>query len=134
MFLLQQAHIDAANEHFETSIPDQVLRTPNFLSEEMIKCISAIYCKLADPPLINHDHLLSPILYSSDLISSQGQGDIGSLDSRGFSSLKSHCENPFSIGKSMELNGPYCTMAKVQWICRDSKKLKDIEPKMQHYK
>ncbi|GLT43043.1 hypothetical protein SLA2020_170170 [Shorea laevis] len=132
--MLEQAHIDSANEHFETSIPDHVLGTPNFLSEEMIKCISAIYCKLADPPLINHDHLLSPILYSSDLISSQGQGDIGSLDSRGFSSLKSHCQNPFSIGKSMELSGPYCTMAKVQWICRDSKKLKDIEPKVQHYK
>ncbi|GLT96987.1 hypothetical protein SLE2022_145750 [Rubroshorea leprosula] len=132
--MVRQADMDASNEHFETSIPDRVMGMPNSLSEEMIKCISAVYCELADPPLINHDYLSSPISYSSDLISSQGQGDIGSQESGRFSSFNSHCDNSFSIVKSMELGGPYCTMAKVQWICQDSKKLRNIEHKVQHYK
>ncbi|RYQ80436.1 hypothetical protein Ahy_Scaffold1g106851 isoform A [Arachis hypogaea] len=46
-------------EHLGTRISDHVLETPNKLSEDMIKCISAIYCKLADPPSL-HPGLLSP--------------------------------------------------------------------------
>ncbi|KAG2308181.1 hypothetical protein Bca52824_027929 [Brassica carinata] len=41
-------------EHMGTKISDHIYMTPNKLSEEMIKCASAIYSKLADPPLINH--------------------------------------------------------------------------------
>ncbi|KAK8522339.1 hypothetical protein V6N12_056051 [Hibiscus sabdariffa] len=110
--MLEQAQMDTSNgyslaEHFGTDINDQVTETPNWLSEEMIKSISAIYCELADPPLINHDYMASPI---------------------------SHFGNPFSIGEPKEYSGPYCTMVKVQWICRDSRKLQDIEDKLQYYR
>ncbi|KAE8690741.1 hypothetical protein F3Y22_tig00110893pilonHSYRG00418 [Hibiscus syriacus] len=110
--MLEQAQMDTSNgyssaEHFGTGIDDHVTETPNWLSEEMIKSISAIYCELADPPLINRDYLASPI---------------------------SHFENPFSIGEPKEYSGPYCTMVKIQWICRDGKKLQDIEHKLQYYR
>ncbi|KAE8698806.1 cytochrome c bioproteinsis protein CCS1 [Hibiscus syriacus] len=109
--MLEQAQMDSSNgyslaEYFGTGgIDDHVTETPNWLSEEMIKSISVIYCELADPPLINHDS--SPI---------------------------SHFENPFSIREPKEYSGPYCSMVKVQWICRDSKKLQDIEHKFQYYR
>nr|GEY45559.1 ternary complex factor MIP1, leucine-zipper [Tanacetum cinerariifolium] len=32
----------------------------NQLSEEMVKCLSTIYCQIADPPLLNHGFLSSP--------------------------------------------------------------------------
>ncbi|XWS40359.1 hypothetical protein CRYUN_Cryun18bG0134300 [Craigia yunnanensis] len=139
--MLEQAQMDTSNrfslaEHFGTSIPDHVPETPNWLSEEMIKSISAIYCELADPPLINHDYSSSPITYSSsvDVLSSQAQTDMWSPEYRKFSSFNSHFDNPFSIGEPKEFSGPYCSMVKVQWICRDSKKLQNIEHKLQYYR
>ncbi|XVE94092.1 hypothetical protein REPUB_Repub01dG0251100 [Reevesia pubescens] len=134
--MLEQAQMDTSTgfslaDHLGTSIPE----TPNWLSEEMIKNISAIYCELADPPLINHEYLSNPISYPSsvDVLSSQGQGDMWSQCGK-FSSFNSHFDNPFSIGEPKEFSGPYCTMVKVQWICRDSKKLQDIEHKLQYYR
>ncbi|CBI38356.3 unnamed protein product, partial [Vitis vinifera] len=41
-------------EHLGTRISDHVPETPNRISEDMIKCMSAIFCKLADPPLTHH--------------------------------------------------------------------------------
>ncbi|KAL7118860.1 hypothetical protein ACP275_02G027200 [Erythranthe tilingii] len=38
------------------SFADRVCETPNWLSEEMIKCISTVYCHLSDPPLFNRGH------------------------------------------------------------------------------
>lgn len=140
--MLEQAQMDTSNgfslaDHLGDSIQDHVPETPNWLSEEMIKSISAIYCKLADPPVINHDYLSSPISYSPsvDIRSSQGQADMLSPEYRKFPSFNSHCDNPFSIGEPKEFSGsPYCTMVKVQWISRDSKKLQDIEHKLQYYR
>lgn len=131
--MLEIANKDASKEHFDASILDYVLETPNSLSEEMVKSISAIYCELADPSLIKHDTMSSPISCSSDLIS-QGQGDIWSSESGRFSSSNSQYDNPVIMRKSMELSGPYRTMAKIQRICTDDNKLKDIEHKLQHYR
>ncbi|GAV67121.1 DUF547 domain-containing protein/Lzipper-MIP1 domain-containing protein [Cephalotus follicularis] len=139
--MLERAHCDTSNvmslaDHFGSGTFNHVPETPNWLSEEMIKCISAIYCELADPPLISHDYPSSPLSYSSsmDAFSSKGQDDMCSPQRGKFSSFNSHFDNPFHIGASMEFSGPYCTMAKVQWICRDSQKLKDIEHKLQKYR
>ncbi|KAJ0010143.1 hypothetical protein Pint_34561 [Pistacia integerrima] len=139
--MLEQAQADAPNgislaEHFGTSVSDYVPDTPNWISEEMIKCISDIYCELADPPLMNHECSFSPISYSSSLnmFSSRGQGDIWSPQCGRFSSFNSHFDNPFSIRESKEFSGPYSTMAKVERICRDDKKLKEIEHKLQYYR
>ncbi|XVF68182.1 hypothetical protein PTKIN_Ptkin10aG0183800 [Pterospermum kingtungense] len=138
--MLEQAQMDTSNgfslaDHLGNSIQDHVPETPNWLSEEMIKSISAIYCELADPPLINnHDYLSSPISYSSSVDVSQGQADMLSPEYRKFPSFNSHFDNPFSIGEPKEFSGPYCTMVKVQCIRRDNKKLEDIEHKLQFYR
>ncbi|KAL5855755.1 hypothetical protein ACOSQ4_005557 [Xanthoceras sorbifolium] len=139
--MLEQAQAETSNgislaEHFGTCVPNHAPETANWLSEEMIKCISDIYCELADPPLINQCFTFSPISYSSplDVLSSQGHGDIWSPQCGKFSSFNSHFDNPFSIGESKEFSGPYCSMAKVEKICRDDQKLQDIEHKLQYYK
>ncbi|KAH9695880.1 hypothetical protein KPL71_022948 [Citrus sinensis] len=139
--MLEQAPADTSGgvslaEHLGTSVSDHVPETPNWLSEEIIKCISDINCELADPPLMIHDCPFSPISYSSslDIVSSRVQGDIWSPQCGNFSSFNSHFDNPFSIGVSKEFSGPYCTLAKVEKICRDDKKLKDIAPKLQYYR
>lgn len=141
LFYLQQAQADSSNgislaEHFGTSVSDYVPDTPNWISEEMIKCISDIYCELADPPLINHEFSFSPISHSSSLnmFSSGGQDDIRSPHCGRFSSFNSLVDNPFSIGESKEFSGPYSTMARVERICRDDNKLKEIEHKLQYYR
>nr|XP_023896376.1 uncharacterized protein LOC112008275 [Quercus suber] len=123
-------------EHLGTCISNHIPDTPNWLSEEMIKCISAIYCELADPPLINHDYPSSPIALSSSLneYSSQGQSDKWSSQCKNFSSFNSNFDNPFHVEGSKEFSGPYCTMAKVQLICRDRQKLREIEYMLRRFR
>ncbi|KAF9675975.1 hypothetical protein SADUNF_Sadunf09G0090000 [Salix dunnii] len=139
--MLEQAWNDTSNaislaDHLGTSMHYDVLETPNWLSEEMIRRISAIYCELADPPLINPDYASSPISVSSspNEFPSQGHGDIWSPQYGNFSSFNSSLDNPFHIGASKEFSGPYCSMAKVQRICRDSQKLRDIQHKLQDFR
>ncbi|XP_038682438.1 uncharacterized protein LOC119982905 [Tripterygium wilfordii] len=123
-------------DHIGTCTCNHGLETPNDLSKEIIKCISSIYCELTDPPLINLDYSSSPISYSSSVNGSpaQGQGNTRSPQSRKFSSFNSKFDNPFHIRESNEFNGPYCMMAKVEQICRDSQKLRDIEHKLQKFR
>ncbi|KAJ6409695.1 hypothetical protein OIU84_009236 [Salix udensis] len=139
--MLEQAWNDTSNaitlaDHLGTSTHYDVLETPNWLSEEMIRRISAIYCELADPPLINPEYASSPISVSSspNEFPSQGHGDIWSPQYGNFSSFNSSLDNPFHIGASKEFSGPYCSMAKVQCICRDSQKLRDIQHKLQDFR
>nr|XP_023887113.1 uncharacterized protein LOC111999224 [Quercus suber] len=138
--MLEQAQTTTSSvslaEHLGTCISNHIPDTPNWLSEEMIKCISAIYCELADPPLINHDYPSSPIALSSSLneYSSQGQSDKWSSQCKNFSSFNSNFDNPFHVEGSKEFSGPYCTMAKVQLICRDRQKLREIEYMLRRFR
>ncbi|KAK8613761.1 hypothetical protein V6N13_101517 [Hibiscus sabdariffa] len=131
--MLEKARMNASNglilaDHFGTDISHRVPKTPNWLSEEMIKTISTIYRELADPPSNNHDNF-SSISYSSlvdDMWSTPRCGK--------FSSLNFHVDSPFSIAKSKECSGPTFKTVKVQGICRDGKKLQDIEHELQYYR
>ncbi|PIA30073.1 hypothetical protein AQUCO_05700051v1 [Aquilegia coerulea] len=91
-------------EHLGTSAAADASEEPNRISEDMIKCISAMYCKVSDPAVISHGLSSSP---SSSLSSENG--------------LK-------------EFSGPYSTMAEVPAICRDSQRLKDIDDILQKYR
>ena len=53
LLLIYQRATDESKNH-------DIGMSANRLSEEMVKCISAIYCQLADPPLLNHGCLSSP--------------------------------------------------------------------------
>ncbi|KAM3695185.1 hypothetical protein ACJW31_07G112800 [Castanea mollissima] len=138
--MLEQAQTTTSSvslaEHLGTCISNHIPETPNWLSEEMIKCISAIYCELADPPLINHDYPSFPIALSSSLnkYSSQGQSDKWNSQCKNFSSFNSNFDNPFHIEGSKEFSAPYCTMAKVQLICRDRQKLREIEHMLRRFR
>lgn len=133
---LQQAHdantkVSTLAEHFDSYTSEYVWETPNQLSEEMIKCISAIYCKLADPGIINHDYCSSPVSLSSSM---NEVSDMWSPECRKHASFDSNLGNPFQIEGSKANSGHYCTLVEVQWICRDSKKLRETEPMLQSYR
>ncbi|XP_052186804.1 uncharacterized protein LOC127797717 [Diospyros lotus] len=117
-------------QHLGTS-----LETPNWLSEEMIKCISAIYIELADPPSIDHGLPLSPVSSSSVADSSpQHQSNIWSPETRRNPSFYSSMESAFSTEGSNELGGAYSTMIEVQRICRDGQSLKRVKNMLQQFR
>lgn len=120
-------------EQIGTCCADRVPKTPNHLSEEVIKCISAIFCELADPPLIYQD---SPVAFSSSMyeLSSQKEGEKWQSHRRKKSFSCSHVVNPFEFESSEEFSGPYGRMLKVPWISRDAEKLKDVEYMLQKYR
>ncbi|KAF8410618.1 hypothetical protein HHK36_003150 [Tetracentron sinense] len=123
-------------EHLGTRISDHVPETPNRISEDMIKCMSAIYCKLADPPLMHHGLSSSPIspLSSMSAFSPQDQSDVWSPRCRKDSSFDARLDNPFHVEGLKEFSGPYSTMVEVPWICRDSQKLSEIEHMVQNFR
>ncbi|KAH7517889.1 hypothetical protein FEM48_Zijuj09G0112000 [Ziziphus jujuba var. spinosa] len=137
--MLEQAQSATPNpnleEHLDTYLTDNIPETPNCLSEEMIKCISVIYCELADPPLINQDYTSSPVAFSSSLyeVSSQGQHEKWSSRSRKLPFFNLNV-NPFHFEGSEELSGPYCRMLKVHLICRDTEKLEVVEQTLQKFR
>lgn len=122
-------------EHLGTRISDHVPETPNRISEDMIKCMSDIFCKLADPPLTNHV-LSSPnsSLSSISAFSPQDHCDMWSPGFRKDSSFDVRLDNPFHIEGLKEFSGPYSTMVEVPWIYRDNRKLGDIEHMLQNFR
>ncbi|ESW27993.1 hypothetical protein PHAVU_003G250200 [Phaseolus vulgaris] len=122
-------------EHLGTRISDHIPNTPNRLSEDMVKCISAIYCKLADPSTTNPG-LSSP---SSSLSSTSGfsigdQGDMWSPGFRNNSSFDVRLDNPFHVEGLKEFSGPYSTMVEVSWIYRENQKLGDTEQLLKNFR
>ncbi|KAL5819464.1 hypothetical protein ACOSQ3_023395 [Xanthoceras sorbifolium] len=122
-------------EHLGTRISDHVPETPNKLSEDMIKCMSAIYCKLADPPLM-HNGLSSPnsSLSSTSAYSPQDQCEMWSPGFKNNSSFDVRLDNPFHVEGLQEFSGPYSTMVEIPWIYRDSQKLGDVEQLLQKFR
>ncbi|XP_057500799.1 uncharacterized protein LOC130784824 isoform X2 [Actinidia eriantha] len=122
-------------EHLGTRISDHVPETPNKLSEDMIKCMSAIYCKLADPPLTSHG-LSSPnsSLSSMSAFSPKDQCEMWSPGFRKDSSFDVRLDNPFHVDGLKELGGPYSTMVEVSCLYRESQKLGDVEDMLQNFR
>lgn len=137
----QRAHDSTSNislaEHLATDISvDHVQESPNWLSEEMIKCISAIYCQLAEPPLFNHGFPSSPNSFSSSMTESPPQGQYGrrSPQSKENSSFTSCLHNPFCVEDSKELSGSYSTTVEIQGICRDTWRMRGVEHMLRNFR
>nr|GLL18814.1 uncharacterized protein LOC109180440 [Ipomoea trifida] len=129
------SNIISLAEHLGTRIADHALETPNKLSEEMIKCMCTIYCKLADPPLTNPGVSSPTSSFSSiSAFSPKYQGDIWSPGFRNDSSFDVRLDNPFHVEGLKDFSGPYSTMIEVQCIYRDNQKLGDVEPLLQNYR
>lgn len=122
-------------EHLGTRISDHIPETPNRISEDMIRCMTAIYCKLADPPLTSHS-LSSPSssLSSMSAFSPKEQCDSWSPGFRKDSSFDVRLDNPFHVEGLKEFSGPYSTMVEVASICRDSQKLGEVEDMLQDFR
>ncbi|RDX67604.1 hypothetical protein CR513_53498, partial [Mucuna pruriens] len=122
-------------EHLGTRISDHIPDTPNRLSEDMVKCISTIYCKLADPSTTNPG-LSSPSssLSSTSAFSIGDQGDMWSPGFRNNSSFDVRLDNPFHVEGLKEFSGPYSTMVEVSWIYRENQKLGDTEQLLQNFR
>lgn len=129
------SNIISLAEHLGTRISDHIPETPNRLSEDMIKCMSTIYCKLADPPLTLNG-LSSPnsSLSSVSGFSPRDQGDMWSPGFRNNSSFDVRLDNPFHVEGLKEFSGPYSTMVEVPWIYTDSQKLGDIDHLLQNFR
>ncbi|XP_038970264.1 uncharacterized protein LOC103720790 isoform X2 [Phoenix dactylifera] len=123
-------------EYLGTNIADHVPETPNKLSEDMVRCMSAIYCKLADPPLVHHGLPSSPTSSFSSMsaLSPQYLGEMWSPGYQRESTLDARLINPFRVEGLKEFSGPYNAMVEVPLICRDRRRLKDIEDLLQNYK
>ncbi|KAK6131908.1 hypothetical protein DH2020_034345 [Rehmannia glutinosa] len=98
-----------------SSFPGRVCETLNWLSEEMIKCISTVYCHLSDRPLSEHHDIY-------DLSSSENQ------------SFDSWMNNPFHLEASNEFSGSLFTMVEIHGLFRDSQRLNDVEDLLQNYR
>lgn len=129
------SNIISLAEHLGTRISDHVPQTPNRISEDMIRCMSAIFCKLADPALTNHG-VSSPSssLSSGSAFSPRDQYEMWSPGFRKDSTFDVRLDNPFHVEGLKEFSGPYSTMVEVPSICRDARKLGDIEDMLQSFR
>ncbi|KAI3922019.1 hypothetical protein MKX01_005708 [Papaver californicum] len=129
------SNIISLAEHLGTRISDHIPETPNRISEDMIKCMSTIYCKLSDPLTMNRISS-SPISCSSPIssFSPQYQYDMWSPRCKKDSSFDSRLDNPFHIEGLKEFSGPYSTMVEVPWIYTDSQRMSDIDNLLQKYR
>ncbi|MCD7472231.1 hypothetical protein HAX54_013257 [Datura stramonium] len=138
--MMEYAHNSSSNlislaEHLGTRISDHVPETPNKLSEDMIRCMCTIYCKLSDPPLAN-PCLSSPTssLSSMSAFSPKDQCDIWSPGFRKDSSFDVRLDNAFHVEGFKDFSGPYSTMVEVQCIYKDGHRLGDIEALLQNFR
>ncbi|XP_019165135.1 PREDICTED: uncharacterized protein LOC109161268 [Ipomoea nil] len=116
--MLERAQELSSNvENLGSGVSDRGHEAPNWLSEEMIRSISAIYCKLANPPLFNDGYTSSPISFSSPtIIESFAQG---------------HYDVP---EESREPSGHFIAMAEVQGLCRDDQSFKGVEHVLKYFR
>ncbi|GMI86428.1 hypothetical protein like AT5G66600 [Hibiscus trionum] len=128
------SNIISLAEHLGTRISDHVPETPNKLSEDMIKCMAAIYCKLAEPPIQNGLSSPNSSMSSASALSPPEQHDMWSPGFRNNSSFDVRLDNPFQVEGLKEFSGPYSTMVEVPWIFRDSQKLVDVEHLLQNFR
>ncbi|KAG9158742.1 hypothetical protein Leryth_013649 [Lithospermum erythrorhizon] len=130
------SNIISLAEHLGTRISDHIPDTPNKISEDMIKCISTVYCKLSDPPLTNNG-LSSPtssLSSTSPFSPKDPPSDIWSPGFQNYSSFDVRLDNPFHIEGLKEFSGPYSTMVEIQGLYTDSKKMADIEHLLQKFR
>lgn len=103
-------------QHLGASIADHVPETPSRLSEDIVRCICAIYCKLATSPTQQMDLLASPTPSAST------SSTFSPRDACDSWSPQCHCEaiiTPDSFDSPKNKKGPYSCMVEVPKISID---------------
>ncbi|XP_078180310.1 electron transporter, putative (Protein of unknown function, DUF547) isoform X1 [Carex rostrata] len=124
-------------DYLGTNITEHVPETPNKISEEIVRCMAGVYCKLSDPPLVHHAPSISPASSFSSTSAFSPQYLGGDLSSPGYkreSTLDSRLINPFRVEGLKEFSGPYNNMVEVPLICRDQRRLREVQDLLQSYK
>ncbi|KZV52983.1 hypothetical protein F511_31948 [Dorcoceras hygrometricum] len=128
LWMLERAQDSNSNASFAeflgSRFPNRVRESPNWISEEMIKCISTIYCHLSDPPLFNHGSNSSP----------QGQHDLSSLSCDENSSSNSWMNNPFNGETSKDFSGSLRSIIEVQGLVPEPQRLNVVEVLLQKFR
>lgn len=135
-------------DYLGTSVADHIPETPSNLSEEMVRCMAGVYCRLADPPLLAR-HRPSASSTSASLSSAAsavsptqclGGGDNNTWSPTSSSSYycgrrdAARLVNPFRVEGFKEFSGPYSAMVEVPAISRDRPRLREAEDLLQTYK
>lgn len=114
------------NNAVPLTLKDYFYKSPNRLSEELVRCMSVIYCKLSDPPLRQSGIVLSPSSsVSSTSISSPhdavSEGWSPRWKTQSFSDTP--LKDPYKVKDDMGDAGPYSSMVEIPWICVDKDRL-----------
>lgn len=123
-------------DHLGTRIADHIPETPNRLSEDMVRCMGAIYCRLADSPLV-HQGLSSSSTSSFSTKSASSpkfMGDIWSPGCKRESTLDVRLDNPLLVEGLKEFSGPYSAMLEVTSIRKRSQRFNDASDMLHDYK
>ncbi|PQQ19183.1 hypothetical protein Pyn_23719 [Prunus yedoensis var. nudiflora] len=96
-------------DHLGGTCNDSTLNTPDRLSEDIVRCISSIYCKLANPQTHTCPSVSPASSLSSSIFSSKNPCD----------SWSPHCNEDATMHHQglKENSGPYATMIEVLKIC-----------------
>ncbi|MCO5583392.1 hypothetical protein L7F22_037303 [Adiantum nelumboides] len=132
------AEADASSIANEASTGVQDGLTPNKLSEELVRCMAAIYCKLADPPISSLGATITP---SSSYSSASTVSSRDHCSSDGWSprqKTKLSCTlNPSNACQSettADLTTPYMSMVAVHWVCVDGDRLQYAEKMLANFR
>ncbi|XP_042411935.1 uncharacterized protein LOC122001319 [Zingiber officinale] len=122
-------------EYLGANIDDHVPETPNRLSEQMVRCMSVMLCKLADPPMVCHGPPSSPVsLPSSVSVLSPIQQKNSPIHKH--QAFDSWLINAFQAKGLTELSGAHTDscIVEVPSISRDPWRLRGVEDMLQNYK
>ncbi|KAJ1287591.1 hypothetical protein BS78_02G021500 [Paspalum vaginatum] len=126
-------------DYLGTNVADHIPETPNNLSEEMVRCMAGVYCKLADPPLVHHRASSSPsssLSSAASVVSPQYLGDSmwSPTCAKEAAALDARLINPFRVEGLKEFSGPYSAMVEVPMVSRDRRRLRDADDLLQTYR
>ncbi|KAH9308470.1 hypothetical protein KI387_036381 [Taxus chinensis] len=113
------------NSRVPLKLKDYFYKSPNHLSEELVRCMSAIYCKLSEPPLKHSGIVLSPSssLSSASISFPHGAASDGWSPKWNTKSSDILLKDPYKVKGDMGDAGPYRTMVEVPGICVDKDRL-----------
>eukprot|EP00252_Welwitschia_mirabilis_P014973 TRINITY_DN3305_c0_g1_i2.p1 TRINITY_DN3305_c0_g1~~TRINITY_DN3305_c0_g1_i2.p1 ORF type:complete len:488 (-),score=77.26 TRINITY_DN3305_c0_g1_i2:333-1796(-) len=107
-------------------LKERITETPNRLSEELVRCMADIYCKLSDPPVMHAGMPLSAnssVSFNSLLSPYDNITDGWSPRRKPQSFCNTSSRNPFHVKGDTRCIGPYSAMVEVRWICADKDQL-----------
>lgn len=114
------------NNSVPLTLKDYFYKSPNRLSEELVRCMAAIYCKLCDPPLKRSGIILSPSSSVSSTSISSARDDVSDgwsprWKTESFSDTI--LRDPYKVKGDMGDAGHYTSMLEIPCICVDKDRL-----------